>query len=574
MMRGGIRRRTESGAVAVMFALLATVLMGIAALGVDFASQVNERQKLQDALDAGAQAGAYQLPTNSAQSRADALAFAAATDDQANPDVNFYCVVASASSGALWVLDTSQIPGVCNPASAKVGSTYTGLRCGPKICSIPCFPEAGDQCNTIRLVDSKDVPFTFARALGIAEGGTGAIDSVACRGSCGTIPPNPMDVAVVADRTGSMSSTDVSSMIAGIKGMLKVMTPSQQYVALGSIGRASSSAPSSCKSSPSSSTTSGPWIPTPFTTGYLNSAGTDVNASSQLVKDISCLTYSSSTGTSLAAPLKAAARYLLGSSVGATNNLSSLPARNTGTPRKVLIFETDGQPNETASTGGTASLSTSTDLFSNTGSYATSTVTTGPVPNLVTTTTTSGWGWSKITINTHTTYNTTTTTTTRTYNGGQNACNNLKAVAANAKAAGILLVTIAYNMSGVTCDESNPNPPNPTSSTVDGPINVVSNVLVGSVRTIIQTVDRTITNVVWQAPVGENVTGVLAEVASPTTGGAPSTSNNDCGTVSGRTAENSDGDYFFCAASGTDMSPIFKTALSQVGSGTKLIRLP
>ena len=251
-----------------------------------------------------------------------------------------------------------------------------------------------------------------------------------------------------------------------------------------------------------------------------------------------------------------------------------MPARNTGTPRKVLIFETDGQPNETASTGGTASLSTSTDLFSNSASYATSTSTTGPVPNLVTTTTTSGFGSAMITINTKTTYNTTTTTTTNTYNGGQNACNNLKSVASNAKSAGILVITIAYNLSGVTCDENNPNPPAPTSSTVDGSINVVSNVLVGKIRTITQTVNRTITNVVWQAPVGENVTGVLAGVASPTTGGVPSSNNNDCGTVAGRTAENSDGDYFFCAASGTDMSPIFKTALSQAGSGIKLIRLP
>lgn len=572
-----IRRRTrrnEGGAIAIMFAMLALVLMGIAALGVDFASQVNERQKLQDAVDAGAQAGAYQLPDNAAKSLADAKAFAAAADSGADPTVEYYCIVGSVASGSLWALDVSQIPSVCNPASHKVGSSYTGLRCGPKICSIPCSPTLGDKCNTIRLVAAKEVPFTFARALGIAQGGTGALDAVACKGSCGTIPPNPMDVAVVADRTGSMSSTDVNAMIAGIKGMLKVMTPSQQYVALGSIGRASSSAPSSCKSSPSSSATTGPWIPTPFTTGYLNSAGTDVNTSSQLVKDISCLTSSSSTGTSLAAPMKAAARYLLGSLVGSSNNLTSLPARNTGTPRKVLIFETDGQPNESAPTGGSASLTTSSDLFSNNASYSTLTSSVGPVPNLVTTTTTTGVGSLKITINTNTTYNTTTVTTTNTYNGGQNACNNLKSVAANAKAAGILVVTIAYNLSGVTCDANNPNPPAPTSTTVDGPITVVSDVLSGKIRTINQTVDRTITNVVWTDTVGANVTGVLAEVASPTTSGVASSNNNDCGTVAGRTAENTDGDYFFCAASGTDMSPIFKTALSQVGAGIKLIRLP
>ncbi|MFL6155345.1 MAG: TadE/TadG family type IV pilus assembly protein [Marmoricola sp.] len=568
------RRRSESGAVAVMFALLATVLMGMAALGVDFASQVNERQKLQDAMDAGAQAGAFQLPTNGVRSKADALAFAKASDPIATPAVDYFCVVASTSNGSLWTVDASQIPSVCNPASVKVGSTWSGLRCGSKICSIPCVPTVGDVCNTIRLADKKDVDFTFAKVLGISKGGTGATDAVACKGSCGTIPPNPMDVAVVADRTGSMSSTDVNSMITGIKAMLKVMTPAQQYVSLGSIGRASSTAPSSCKSSPSTSTTTGPWMPTPFTTGYLNAAGTDVNPSSQLIKDISCLTTASSTGTSLAAPLKAASRYLLGSSVGGSNNLSSLPARNTGTPRKVLIFETDGQPNETASTAGSASLTSSTDLFSNTGDYDTTNTTLGPVGVPVTVTTTTGSGASKITINTTTTYNTTTKTTAHVYVGGQNACSNLQNVAANAKAAGILVITIAYNMSGVTCDQSNPTPPASTSTTVDGLPTVVSNVLSGKVRTILQTVTRTITNVTWSAPTGNQVTSVLASVASPLTNGTASTNNTDCGTTTGRAAENADGDYFFCAASGTDMAPIFKTALSQAGAGIKLIRLP
>ncbi|MFL6061418.1 MAG: TadE/TadG family type IV pilus assembly protein [Marmoricola sp.] len=574
MIRKQRSRKDQSGAVAIMFAMLAVVLMGCAALGVDFASQVNERQKLQDAMDAGAQAGAYALPGNGTQSLADATSFAKAADSIATPAVDYYCVIGSVASGSTWTLDTTQIPSVCNPASAKVGSTYTGLRCSSRICSIPCKPSVGDQCNTIRLSDSKQVPFTFARVLGIDSGGTGATESVACKGSCGTIPPNPLDVTVVADRTGSMSSTDVNAMITGIKSMLKVMTPSQQYVSLGSIGRASSTAPSSCKSSPSTSTTTGPWIPTPFTTGYLNSAGTDVNTSSQLIKDISCLTTASSTGTSLASPMKAAARYLLGSAVGATNNLSSLPVRQTGTPRKVLIFETDGQPNETAATSGTTSLSSSADVFSNVAATTSNLVTTGPVAVPVTVTTTTGFGSSKITINTTTTYNTTTKTTTVTNVGGQNACSNLQNVATQAKAAGILVVTIAYNLSGVTCDSNNAALPSNTSSTVDGPITVVSDVLSGKVRTIMQTATRTITNVVYSDPVGNQVTNVLAASASPVAGGAASANNNDCSTTTGRNAENSDGDYFFCAASGTDMAPIFKTALSQASSGIKLMRLP
>ncbi len=44
--------------------------------------------------------------------------------------------------------------------------------------------------------------------------------------------------------------------------------------------------------------------------------------------------------------------------------------------------------------------------------------------------------------------------------------------------------------------------------------------------------------------------------------------------MAGRTTENGDGDYFFCAASGTDMAAIFKTALGKVSTGIKLIRMP
>src|SRR5690606_67037 len=88
----------------------------------------------------------------------------------------------------------------------------------------------------------------------------------------------------------------------------------------------------------------GPWVPVPFTADYVTGAGATLNVSSPLVRAVNCLgSSSSSTGTHLAAPMKAAARYLLGLD---PNNLRSLPPR-AGTPRKVLLFETDGQPNET-----------------------------------------------------------------------------------------------------------------------------------------------------------------------------------------------------------------------------------
>ena len=92
-------------------------------------------------------------------------------------------------------------------------------------------------CNTIRVFQGRTVDFSFAPAGGIQQGSTGNVVSVACKGPCGTIAPNPMDVAIVADRTGSMDPADLIAMRDGIKGMLQVMTPEQQYVALGTIGR-------------------------------------------------------------------------------------------------------------------------------------------------------------------------------------------------------------------------------------------------------------------------------------------------------------------------------------------------
>ena len=64
----------------------------------------------------------------------------------------------------------------------------------------------------------------------------------------------------------------------------------------------------------------------------------------------------------------------------------------------------------------------------------------------------------------------------------------------------------------------------------------------------------------------------LAQAASPANG-LPSAAESDCSTVALRDAENADGDYLFCGASGTDMAPIFRTALTQASKGIKLVRL-
>ena len=521
-----IGRRDSRGAVAIVFAILSFLILVCCAFAVDLTMQTNRKQHLHDTLDAAAQSGAYALPADLNGAESSALAYAAKHDPSAvganKPVVTFYCIVSATGLPPSYTPDTTQIPVVCNPGPGPYNtSTYPGLKCNVKMCAIPCAKTAGHTCNTIRVSSRRDVDFKFGQVAGVPKGGTGALNSVACKGSCGAVPPNPMDIAVVADRTGSMSSTDVNAMIAGIKSMLQTMQTSQHYVALGTIGRSTAAAtPSSepgaaCPSTPSGNVSTGAWVSVPFSNNYLSSGTTNINTSSGLVKAINCLTNASSTGTALASPFKLASRYLLGMD---SNNLGSLPARQ-GTPTKVLIFETDGQPNEGAPTGGSTTLTTTTngkDIFSNVGDKHQ----------------TNGKWY---------------------YDGGNVACNNLAQVAANAKAAGILVITIAYNLSGITCDSNDSPQGSGSACTSANPCKY------GTQGTTVQ-----------------NVTNILAGAASPSAAGPNSAYDKACPT-SGQTgtfAENTDGDYFFCAASGSDMASIFKTALSQASGGIKLIRLP
>lgn len=452
----------ERGAAAVIFALMVPVLFGALAMALDVGRLVYERQHLSNAMDAAALAGASYLPGDPVAARNAAASFARANDPAAAPAVTFWCVVASTGAGRTVV--TSQIPSVCNPG------TIAGARCSETICAIPCIPGGSNSCNSITATDDKDVAFNFAPVIGINSGNTGSLASDACKGSCGSQTPNPMDVALVADRTGSMSDTDLASMKTAIQTTLKTMTKDQQYVALGTIGR--SSPTTGCNTNPSGSATSGPWIPVPFSNDYTTTGiPAALNNGSALVQGVQCLAHSGS-GTYLASPVKAAARYLLGLDA---NNLGSLPAR-AGTPRKAIVLETDGQPNETG-IGEVTSVDASGDITNSNGAFA---------------------------------------------------CDNLKAVAADAKSKNILIVTVAYNAA--------------TSARCGGSPTFVRD--------------------------------VLAAAASEKSPGVPSTASNDCSTPALAAAENSDGDYFFCASNGADLGPIFVSAINAISSNSRLIRIP
>ena len=249
------RRRSERGAVTVLFAILVVVIFAVAALGVDIAQQVNRKHLLINQLDSAATAAAANL---GAENGSIAAAVGAAADYFANSGqgeldldkIDFWCVVARKLNGDNTPVQPGHGRGRPDPDAdpgrghlqprrrrrrgrqvvrqilyqgrtrSSDGQPFS-MSCNDTLCAVPCALQAKTtnnwnpgnstynnrpiKCNTIRVGAEQDVPFSFAGVMGINEGSTGSQISVACAGSCGSVAPNPMDVVVVADRTLSMT---------------------------------------------------------------------------------------------------------------------------------------------------------------------------------------------------------------------------------------------------------------------------------------------------------------------------------------------------------------------------------
>lgn len=534
-------RERERGAVAIVVALCLVMLMAAAAVGIDVAKLVYERQQLRNALDAAAAAGAQMLPNNPDQAKIDAKTFFEANQPagQAPPlTISLRCVVGYDKTTN--TPDWATVVSLCGITS----KVFSPSNCNTSVCSVPCVPAAGISCNTIIVTAAKDVPYTFGPAIGVPTGSTNSMTSAACRGFCGTAVPNPMDIVVMADRTPSMASTDVTQMRGGIQAMLKDMTRDQQYVAFGAIHKSVTdtsgcitavnrgyTAASYSYVSGSTKTFTGTWVPQMFsntyTTGNRNDGTLAVNTSDALYKAVGCLkeyadlkTYTTNStylsmypsqytsnksiaypqgdtangyGTHLASALKGAARYLYGYD---PNNLSSLPSRaDYGKVQKVIIFETDGRPEEVFSSANLTSTNSSLNPLYLQNNYDIGST------------------------------------------SGETACNNLKTVANKIKALADppLIITIGYGkVNSFTCGKTNTSTSNP----------------LGNSGTM-------------------TVKSVLASVASNKDATTPSYA--DASTCAD---ENSDGDYYFCASDGTDLASVFRTAMGSIKGHGRLMSLP
>lgn len=509
-----VRAQRERGAVALIVGMCMVMLLAAAALGMDIAKLSYERQAVRAAVDAAAQAGGYALPI-SATATNDAKTFLikSAPNLGLDPnllDVKFFCTIGVKPGTTL--PDENQVPSICNPGAAwSHGQPATA--CNSEVCLLPCNT-LSPKCNTIRVSYTKIVNYMFGPAIGIPTGTTGAISSASCKGSCGPGAPNPLNVVVVADRTSSMSSGDVSTMKTGLTQMLKTMTPDQQYVALGTIhkgpgtgtcqtdAQTTALADSYALTGSSDKSYKGSWMATPFSNSYLDK---DVNGnwvydpSDTVSSNVTCLQRDHGIyGTHLAAAMKGAARFLLGYGTGLSlpasgtkkvydpkSNLDSLPNRDyLEVPvRNVIVFETDGEPNEQfTSESGALTLQNNVYDISSTGDKL--------------------------------------------------ACQNLVDIAKKAKDAGILVLTIA---TGNAADSNNYCYSNGTS-------------------------DRKTTKAILAAAASEASPGV------PSTAGACDAANAPI--------ENSDMDNFFCASDGNELATVFSAALGNLNKGTRFIKVP
>ncbi len=293
-------RGRERGQILVMMVLALVVVCGFVSLTIDIGIFLHGRRSVQNAVDAGALAGAQELPSSGNSAESIARAYASQNDDElngTNTDVTFRCIVGDRDHNG--VPDTGDVPTVCNPGAET-------FHCSNGICWSYCTFNGANKCNTIVVGASKDVPFYFGPVLGVLgstgcfldECNTGAIRAAACKGACGGAPGEPLDMMMIIDRTSSMSAADLANAKAGATSVLNIFNPSLQHVGLGTIGAGNPG--SVCNHL--DPTSGGNWSMVPLSSNYKTSGGA-LNNGSSLVSTTNCLNFSSSQGTNIGSPI-------------------------------------------------------------------------------------------------------------------------------------------------------------------------------------------------------------------------------------------------------------------------------
>jgi len=347
-MRGPRRLADERGAVAVLFALTLIVIFAAVAFVIDISRLYHARQVLQNAVDLGALAGAAELPASDATTgtaaetiaRRVAIANAPQLAGPATLTISFRCIVGDRDQNN--VPDVGEVPFICGPSAGTwpAGTwTFKGSRA-----SHVCDPFAGDKCNTIRLQTSETVDYYFAPVIGINDGNTGSVSASSCKGACGAAA-TPLDIVMVLDRTGSMTTGDIANLKNAATSILSFYDSNIQWIGLVALpyGRSSNKCVvNDPQNYPNSNYPD--WQVVPLSNDFTRADGT-VNTASQLYQSINCLQRSPSIRVNVDGVNRTSAGHTnLGDPLDAARDMLRYQGR--AEVPDIIIFETDGQANQ------------------------------------------------------------------------------------------------------------------------------------------------------------------------------------------------------------------------------------
>ncbi len=209
----------QGGQMLVLFTLVLVLILVAASIVIDLGLLRNDRQSLVNAMDAGALAGGTLMPVDGSQSGEAAKVntlvdqtVQATYPGLSNPSdyqITYRCLIGTEAGnpGAFDAADIAKfIPLDCNPSQAVGPSLDLGDFIGAgRTRSSDCRPDLGDRCNVVVVEGNVTTPYSFGRVVGVNSGETGAVQSAACKGLCGELPPE-FDVELVMDTSGSMQS--------------------------------------------------------------------------------------------------------------------------------------------------------------------------------------------------------------------------------------------------------------------------------------------------------------------------------------------------------------------------------
>jgi len=307
---------TSGQTLPLVVVFMFTILI-FAGLVIDFGNAYRVQKALQASADAAAAAGAGQLT-------------------MVYPPV-------SANANAAAVKYGSQSGGVNPIPGVPAGNVTENV-------SVTCAPQVGFNCtqgypNTVTVDETANVPTYLIRLLGF-----NTIQLKAHAQACSPCGGVPLDVMVVLDRTGSMSSNSkLTNAKAGINAFMKTMDPTLDNVGLAVLPPAPSTAQACTDvtgnftdtkrypdgsqqyagSGGTYSLNNAAYVLVPLSNTYATSTG-NLNASSPFMSTLNCI--KAGGGTAYAEAIDAAYQELV--------------AHGRAGTQKVMVFLSDGAAND------------------------------------------------------------------------------------------------------------------------------------------------------------------------------------------------------------------------------------